>query len=95
MIFLMYLIGFQSPPSSRRAKDGAEMLSNAETSSVATIRRIVLLRSAEKPFLWLLIGGRAPVQGVVMEEGKVLPTTLRVVEEKCAQARSEAALDMF
>lgn len=48
-----------------------------------------------KPCLWFLIGGRAPVQGVVMEEGKVLPTTLRVVEEKCAQARSEAALDMF
>src|SRR5260370_2174435 len=52
-IFLMYSIGLNRSPSSRRASDGAELVSTAATMRVARIRRMDFLRSARKPVVWL------------------------------------------
>ena len=84
MIVLMILIGLKSPPLSRsRAKSGTEVLSRPVMSSVATIRRMNLLRSGHEAGVFrLLVGGRAPVQEVVIGKGRLLPCLIRQGQKK-------------
>ena len=84
MMVLMILMGLKSPPLSRsRAKSGTEVLSKPVMSSVATIRRMNLLRSGHEAGVFrLLVGGRAPVQEVVIGKGRLLPCLIRQGQKK-------------